>query len=115
MAVTAPAVPPVLEAFAATYLRLFGQVRGSDVAEMQWRAGRTPVPKEDTTERSIGLTSDPVPTVTFDTRRVALRNAVIEAERSLREARRTLDEAEASLAAALERSAREASGPPGDR
>ena len=48
-----------LETFGATYLRLRQLL--DDVGDSQWRAGQSPVPKEDTTERSKGLTSDPTP------------------------------------------------------
>jgi len=90
-----------LEAFAATYLRLTDLLR--EVGDAQWQAGKTPVPREDTTERSKGLTSDPTPTVAADTRRLALRLAVIEAEQALEKAGRNMQAAERHLTDALER------------
>lgn len=67
--------------FAADVLALSALL--SDASEAQWQAGRTPVPKEDTTERSKGLTSDPTPNIVVDGRRLALRASVIEAEQAL--------------------------------
>lgn len=90
-----------LERFAAAYLRLRQLV--SDTAESQWRAGKTPVPKEDTTERSKGLTSDPTPTIAADARRLALRAAVIEAEQVLEKAGRAMQAVERRLNASFER------------
>lgn len=82
---TAPApTAAVLEAFGATNLRVRQLL--TDSREAQWRAGKSPVPKEDTTERSKGLVNDPTATTTLDPRRVALRVAVIDAERALRQA-----------------------------
>lgn len=90
-----------LEPFAATYLRL--QQLLADVGDSQWRAGKSPVPKEDTTERSRGLTSDPVPSIVTDTRRLALRAAAIEAEQALERAGRAMQAAERHLNEAFER------------
>lgn len=73
----------------------------NEVGEAQWRAGRTPVPREDTTERSKGLTSDPTPNIVADQRRLALRAAVIETEQSLEAAMKTLTAAERHLTDAL--------------
>lgn len=89
-----------LEAFGATYLRLRQLV--SDVGETQWQAGRTPVPREDTTERSKGLTSDLTPATVVDGRRLALRAAVIEAEQALEKAGRIMSAAERHLEKAVE-------------
>lgn len=110
--IVAAETPDAFEAFAATYLRLH---RGlSESAEAQWMAGATPTPREDTTERMIGLVRDPVPTATLDTRRLALRSAVIESERALRDADEALRQAVAVLEASLERWSSEASGASGD-
>ena len=90
-----------LNTFAATVLRVRQLL--ADVGDAQWRAGKSPVPREDTTERSKGLTSDPVPNIVVDTRRQALRAAAIEAELALEKAGRTLQAAERHLNNALER------------
>jgi hypothetical protein len=95
------ATPTTLEAFGATYLRVRQLV--ADVGDAQWRAGKSPVPKEDTTERSKGLTSDPTPSIVVDARRLALRAAVLEAEVALERAGRTLQAAERHLNTAFER------------
>lgn len=86
---------PTLEAFGATYLRLRQLL--DDVGDSQWRAGQSLVPKEDTTERSKGLTSDPTPNIVVDSRRLALRAAVIEAEQALEKAGRIMQAAERHL------------------
>ena len=93
--------PTTLEAFGAAYLRLRQLL--DDVGDAQWRAGKSPVPKEDTTERSKGLTSDPTPSIVVDTRRLALRAAAIEAEQVLERAGRALQAAERHLNDAFER------------
>jgi hypothetical protein len=90
---------PHLEAFLATGLRL--QQLAADVGDAQWRAGKTPVAREDTTERSKGLTSDPVPTIVTDARRVALRQAMLEADRALVKVGRLMQAAEHHLTDAL--------------
>ncbi|QUE26085.1 hypothetical protein SEA_STOOR_45 [Microbacterium phage Stoor] len=93
--------PPTLEAVMATYLRVRQLV--ADVGDSQWRAGKSPVPKEDTTERAKGLTSDPTPSIVVDARRMALRLAVIEAEQALEKVARQLQAAERHLNDAFER------------
>lgn len=93
--------PPTLEAFGAAFLRVRQLL--NDVGESQWRAGQSPVPREDTTERSKGLTSDPTPNIVVDARRLALRAAVIEAEQALEAAGRTLQAAEHHLTTSLQR------------
>lgn len=89
----------VLEKFGATTLRLRALL--ADSAEAQWQPGRSPVAKEDTTERARGLVNDPTATATFDPRRQALRAAVIEAEHALALAAQTMRAAEHHLATAL--------------
>jgi len=88
--------PTVLDKFAAAYLRVYQSLH-SDAAEAQWMPGRTPVLREDTTERSKGLTSDPVPTTAMDGRRLNLRAAVMEAEKALSAADQALRLAESKL------------------
>lgn len=90
-----------LEAFGAAYLRLRQLL--SEAGEAQWEAGHTPTPREDTTERSKGMTSDPTPNIVADTRRLALRAAVIDVEESLASAYMTLDKSAHQLARALEK------------
>jgi|GEM_PF-6698134 len=93
--------PQTLEAFGAGYLRVRQLL--ADVGDAQWRAGKSPVAKEDTTERSKGLTSDPTPSIVVDTRRLALRVAAIEAEQALAKAALTLQAAERHLNEAFEK------------
>jgi hypothetical protein len=69
--------PPVLDLFAGAYLRAWGLVDNPEVTDAQWQAGRTPVAREDTTERATGMVSDPTVTAVTDTRRVNLREAVL--------------------------------------
>ncbi|KJL31902.1 DUF7169 domain-containing protein [Microbacterium azadirachtae] len=84
-----------LELFGAAYLRTHALI--GDAAEAQWQAGATPRPIEDTTERSKGPVSDPTVYHLLDGRRIALREAVIEAEKSLREAEAAMADAIARL------------------
>ncbi|RDV46665.1 hypothetical protein DOE76_01060 [Leifsonia sp. ku-ls] len=95
----APSPLDTLERFGAANLRVRQLL--ADSREAQWRAGKTPVPKEDTTERSKGLVSDPTANIVLDTRRVALREAALAAERALADADRAMRFAEARLADAL--------------
>lgn len=90
-----------LEAVTAGYLRLSRLL--SDVGDAQWRAGRTPVPREDTGIRATGLVNDPTPNITFDTRRIALRGAVIAAQKAQALALKTMLVAERKLHEALEK------------
>lgn len=91
--------PSTLERFGGTYLRLRALL--ADASEAQWTMGVTPHPKEDTTERSKGLTADPVPTAVMDTRRLQVRASVIEAEHALTLADQTLRAAVHHLEAAF--------------
>lgn len=95
------AEPDTLERFAAAYLRLRQLV--SDSAEAQWSAGRSPVPRDDTTERSKGLVRDPTPSIVLDPRRLALRAAAIEAEQVLEKAGRAMQAVERRLGDAFDR------------
>jgi len=90
-----------LERFGAAYLRLRQLL--ADVGDAQWRAGKSPVPKEDTTERSKGLTSDPTPSIVVDARRLALRAAAIAAGAALDQAGRVMQAAERHLNDAFEK------------
>lgn len=60
---------PVLDAFAATYLRVRHSLDAA--SEAQWRVGQVIRPREDTTERSLGTTSDPTWSAVSDERRLA--------------------------------------------
>ncbi len=93
------AAPDTLEAFGATYLRTRALL--ADAAQAQWQMGATPVLKEDTTERSKGTTNDPTVTIVMDTRRLALRASVIEAEAAVAAADQTLRAAVHHLEAAF--------------
>lgn len=88
-----------LEKFGAADLRVRQLL--ADSREAQWRAGKSPVPKDDTTERSKGLVNDPTANIVLDPRRVALRAAAVEAEGALVLADRAMRFAEARLAAAI--------------
>lgn len=88
-----------LEKFGAADLRVRQLL--ADSREAQWRAGRSPVPKADTTERSRGLVNDPTANIVLDPRRVALRAAVVEAEAALAYADRAMRFAAARLATVL--------------
>lgn len=104
--------PGVFEPFMAAGLRLRRLL--ADAAEPQWMAGKTPVPREDTTERSRGMVNDPVPTAATDKRRLELRAAVIAGEVALRDADAALAEAVERLEAAKARWSSETSGSSGD-
>lgn len=99
--------PSILDAFGATFLRTHQLLE--DVGDSQWKPGRTPTLPEDTTERSKGLTSDPVVTAALDTRRIRLRDAVISAESAMADALTALAHAEAVLSKALGTGSPEAS------
>ncbi|WVX88033.1 hypothetical protein SEA_TFORTROY_45 [Arthrobacter phage TforTroy] len=49
-------------------------------AEIQWEASPVPKPREDTTERASGGHGDPTGDIVLDARRLALRDAVSDAE-----------------------------------
>lgn len=69
----------------------------ANIGDDQWRPGHSPTAKEDTTERSKGMTSDPTPSIVADPRRLALRAEVIDAENALVQAADVLAKAEQSL------------------
>lgn len=93
-------LPEPLRSFVAASLRvsrLLGQAQA-----VQWSPAPIPRPREDTTERSKGGHSDPTVATVFDERRLTVRAAVLTAETVLRDARLALDEAEATLARAVD-------------
>lgn len=98
---------PVLDAFAAGWLRVQALVDAS--REAQWQVPPVQRPREDTTERSKGVTGDPTPRAALDGRRMRLRERVVAAERAQRLALRQLAAAAADLSSAL-RDFREAPG-----
>lgn len=90
-----------LESMGASWLTLYRDTYNDEVQDFQWMPGMTPVPRFDTTERSSGLTNDPTATTAMDARRIALREAVIQAERALQSAIVAMEKAGATLKAAL--------------
>ena len=94
---TTTTTPTTLQKFAAVYVRVWGLASNREVQEAQYQPGRSVVPREDTTERSRGLINDPTANIILDTRRVKLREAVLEAEKSLEIADRVLRIAERTL------------------
>lgn len=91
----------LLEGFGAAWLRLYGITYDNEVQSGQWEMGSTPVPSEDTAERASGQVNDPTPTIAYDSRRLALRDAVTTAERTLADTLATLQQARADLTLAL--------------
>ncbi|PPG39492.1 hypothetical protein [Pseudoclavibacter sp. RFBA6] len=51
--------------------------------DAQWRRSSVPSPRDDTTERSQGVRSDPTANTALDPRRLRLRAAVLRAEGNL--------------------------------
>lgn len=52
----------------------------NSAAEIQWEASHTPKPREDTSQRASGGHGDPTGDIVLDARRLALRDAVTDAE-----------------------------------
>lgn len=52
-------------------------------AEIQWERSPVPQPREDTTERASGGHGDPTGDIVLDARRLALRDAVSDAEATM--------------------------------
>jgi len=99
MTTAAPIDPDqLLEALGASFLRVHALIGNAE--EAQWKAGATPRPVDDTTERSKGTTSDPVVHALLDGRRLNLREAVAAAERALQDTLATLTEVADRLEAA---------------
>jgi hypothetical protein len=61
-----------------------------EASEIQWQAGFTPKPREDTAERSRGGHSDPTVNIVADERRLAVRQAVELSDQLLGEALKAL-------------------------
>ncbi|WP_295790884.1 hypothetical protein [uncultured Microbacterium sp.] len=102
---------PVLEAFGAAYLRLSALLDAA--AAPQWQVAQSVRPREDTSERSVGVTSDPTWRAASDERRLRLRAAVVAAERARALAARQLRAAELNVADALTALTNDGTGPPG--
>ena len=90
----------VLEPFAAAFLRLSALLDAA--AEPQWQVARSVRPREDTSERSLGVTSDPTWRAASDERRLRVRAAVVAAGRARALAARQLRAAEVDLSRALD-------------
>lgn len=88
-----------IQRFAAVVLRVTRLVY--EASDAQWQAGKSPVPREDTTERSKGMTSDPTPTIVADDRRLKLRLEVLKATHALNAATTELETVETRLTHAL--------------
>ncbi|WP_141399253.1 hypothetical protein [Curtobacterium sp. 'Ferrero'] len=88
-----------LEAASASFLR--AQRELVFAKEAQWNKGQTPALPEDTTERSKGTVSDPVPAIVDDTRRKRLRASVRETEDAQRNLLRVMNAAANRLERAL--------------
>lgn len=93
--------PDALELFGKAWLELYREAYDWETVEAQWQPGKTPVPREDTTERSQGMTSDPTPTIAADQRRLALRAAVQYSEQTLATANKILAKTRNDLRVAL--------------
>jgi len=74
----------------------------ADAQAVQWDASPVPRPRDDTSERAKGGHSDPTPLVTFDDRRLAVREAVKGAVRALDAAAQAAEEANRAVEEALE-------------
>ncbi|TFC87505.1 hypothetical protein E3T24_04755 [Cryobacterium sp. TmT2-59] len=84
------AAPDTLETLGATWLETFRIAYDPEVQQSQWELGMTPTPRDDTTQRSKGTTSDPTFAIFADSRRQDLRAAVQRAEFELDEANKIM-------------------------
>lgn len=71
--------------------------------EIQWEPSHTPKPREDTSQRASGGHGDPTGDIVLDPRRLALREAVSDAERLLAENARALRRARLNVLDAVAR------------
>lgn len=71
--------------------------------EIQWERSPVPTPREDTTQRASGGHGDPTGDIVLDPRRLALREAVNDAERLLNENARALRRARLNVEEAAAR------------
>lgn len=91
--------PDPIRATAEESLRLALQI--TTAREIQWEASPIPKPREDTTQRATGGHSDPTGTIATDLRRLAVRVAVMDAERALTQSRLDMRNARLGLEAAV--------------
>lgn len=70
---------------------------------IQWERSPVPAPRDDTTQRATGGHGDPTGDIVLDPRRMALREAVRDAERLLTENARALRRARLNLLDAVDR------------
>lgn len=96
---TTPNLPEPLRSTVAASLRLGVLLNQSNDA--QWEASPRPKPREDTAQRAKGGHGDPTADIVLDDRRLALREAVKDAEQSLKMHLAALRIAEENLEAAL--------------
>ncbi|UJQ86833.1 hypothetical protein PQE16_gp43 [Arthrobacter phage Reedo] len=71
--------------------------------EIQWERSHVPTPREDTSQRASGGHGDPTGDITLDPRRLALREAVVAAERTIEESTRALRKAQNAVLEATAR------------
>ncbi|TFB58705.1 hypothetical protein E3N86_13415 [Cryobacterium sp. Hz7] len=93
--------PDTLELLGKAFLETFRLTYDPEVQDSQWMMGASPVPREDTTERSKGTTSDPTYAIFADSRRQSLREAVRDAEHALDTANEVMAQTVTKLRVAL--------------
>ncbi|QIN94443.1 hypothetical protein SEA_LEGO_43 [Arthrobacter phage Lego] len=71
--------------------------------EIQWEASPVPKPREDTSQRASGGHGDPTGDIVLDSRRLAVREAVVAAERALARAAEELQTARVNVDRAVAR------------
>jgi hypothetical protein len=91
------------ETVKATAAEALQIVRLLDAASgIQWEASPVPKPREDTTQRAKGGHGDPTADIVTDPRRLAVREAVTDAERALTQHLAILRHTRHELARAVE-------------
>ncbi|AYN57763.1 hypothetical protein PBI_DRMANHATTAN_43 [Arthrobacter phage DrManhattan] len=75
----------------------------ADARDIQWEPSHTPKPRTDTSQRASGGHGDPTGDIVLDPQRLALREAVRAAERTLEENARAMRKARHALEAAVAR------------
>ncbi|QXO14579.1 hypothetical protein SEA_KAYLISSA_45 [Arthrobacter phage Kaylissa] len=71
--------------------------------EIQWEASPVPKPREDTSQRASGGHGDPTGDIVLDSRRLAVREAVVAAEKALDRAAAELRRARVNVESAVAR------------
>lgn len=97
---TARTLPESIRAFAAEALTVAALLEAA--TEIQWKPSLTPKPREDTSERARGGHGDPTLDTVLDSRRLAVRAAVISAETAFDGALDTLREVRPQLERAID-------------